>query len=123
MFRSRCRYENLGEKPSGYFLNLEKRNFTNKVITKIIEENGQECLSTDKILNSQKTYFKNLYSENIIIDDTPIESKIGENSTRLADNEAELLEGDIKYSELAEALKNMKNLKTPGNDGFTAECF
>ena len=123
MLRSRCRYEDLGEKPSGYFLNLEKRNFTNKVITKIIEENGQECLSTDEILNSQKTYFKNLYSENIIIDDTPIESKIGENSSRLADNEAELLEGDIKYSELAEALKNMKNLKTPGNDGFTAEFF
>ena len=52
MLRSRCRYEDLGEKPSGYFLNLEKRNFTNKVITKIIEENGQECLSTDEILNS-----------------------------------------------------------------------
>ena len=80
-------------------------------------------MSTDEILNSQKTYFKNLYSENIIIDDTPIESRIGENSSRLADNEAELLEGDIKYSELAEALKNMKNLKTPGNDGFTAEFF
>ena len=121
MLRSRCRYEDLGEKPSGYFLKLEKRNFTNKVITKIIEENGQECLSTDKILNSQKTYLKNLYSENIIIDDTPIESKIGENSSRLADNVAELLEGDTKYSELAEALKNMKNLKTPGNDGFNAD--
>ena len=80
-------------------------------------------MSTDKILNSQKTSFKNLYSENIIIDDTPIESIIGENSSKLADNEAELLEGDIKYSELAEALKNMNNLKTPGNDGFTAEFF
>ena len=67
MLRSRCRYEDLGEKPSGYFLNLEKRNFTNKVITKILEENGQECLSTDEILNSQKTYFKNLYSENILL--------------------------------------------------------
>ena len=33
MLRSRCR-EDLGEKPSGYFLNLEKRNFTNKVILK-----------------------------------------------------------------------------------------
>ena len=38
-------------------------------------------------------------------------------------NEAESLEGNIKYSELAEALKNMKNSKTPGNDGFTAEFF
>ena len=33
------------------------------------------------------------------------------------------MEGNIKYSELAEALKNMKNSKTPGNDGFTAEFF
>ena len=58
MIRSRCRYEDLGEKPSS--LNFEKRNFTNKVITKIIEDNGQECLSTEEILISQKTYFKNL---------------------------------------------------------------
>ena len=36
-------------------------------------------------------------------------------------NEAESLEGNIKYSELAEALKNMKNSNTPGNYGFTAE--
>ena len=50
MIRSRCRYEDLGEKPSNYFLNFEKRNFTNKVITKIIEDNGQESLSTEEIL-------------------------------------------------------------------------
>ena len=58
MIRSRCRYEGLGEKPSSYFLNFEKRNFTNKVITKIIEDNGQESLSTEEILNSQKHILK-----------------------------------------------------------------
>ena len=31
MLRSMCRYEELGEKPSGYFLNLENRNFMDKV--------------------------------------------------------------------------------------------
>ena len=41
----------------------------------------------------------------------------------MSENESESLEGDIKYSELAEALKNMKNTKTPGNDGFPAEFF
>ena len=123
MIRSRCRYEDLGEKPSSYFLNFEKRNFTNKVITKIIEDNVQESLSTEEILNSQKTYFKNLYNENILIDDTPIEAQIGVNNLKMTKNEAESLEGNIKYSELVEALKNMKNSKTPGNDGFTAEFF
>lgn len=112
----------MGEKPTGYFLNLEKRNFTNKINTKITEENGQECISKEE-LHSQKTYFKNLYSETTVIDETPVESIIGENHSKLTDNEAELLEGDIKYSELTKALKNMKNSKTPGNDGFTAEFF
>ena len=58
MIRSRCRYEDLGGKPSSYFLNFEKRNFTNKVITKIIKDNGQESLSTEEILNSQKHILK-----------------------------------------------------------------
>ena len=99
----------LGKNLQVIFLNFEKRNFTNKVITKIIEDNGQESLSTEEILNSQKTYFKNLYSENILIDDTPIEAQIGVNNLKMTKNEAESLEGNIKYSELAEALKNMKN--------------
>ena len=58
MIRSRCRYEDLGEKPSNYFLNFEKRNFTNKVITNLIEDNGQESLSTEEILNSPKHMLK-----------------------------------------------------------------
>ena len=32
MLRSRSRYEDLGEKPTRYFFNLEKRNYTSKVI-------------------------------------------------------------------------------------------
>ena len=122
MLRSRCRYEDLGERPTSYFLNLEKRTFTNKVITKIIDDN-KEYTSTEEILNSQTMYFKTLYSENINIDDNPIETILGENQSKLSDQDANILEGEIKYPELAEALKNMKNSKTPGNDGFTAEFF
>ena len=122
MLRSRCRYEDLGEKPTSYFLNLEKRSFTNKVITKIIDDN-KEYTSTEEILNSQTMYFKTLYSENINIDNNPIETILGENQSKLSHQDANILEGEIKYPELAEALKNMKNSKTPGNDGFTAEFF
>ena len=68
-------------------------------------------------------YFKTLYSENINIDDNLIETILGENQSKLSDQDANILEGEIKYPELAEALKNMKNSKTPGNDGFTAEFF
>ena len=47
-----------------------------------------------------------------VTNDNPIASAIGENHIKLSENESESLEGDIKYSELAEALKNMKNSKT-----------
>ena len=33
------------------------------------------------------------------------------------------MEGEITYQELSSALKNMKNSKSPGSDGFTAEFF
>ena len=46
MLRSRSRYEELGEKPTKYFLQLENRNYTNKVINKLVDENGNEFNDT-----------------------------------------------------------------------------
>ena len=41
MLRSRSRYEDLGEKPTQYFFNLEKRNYTSKVIHKLVNTEGE----------------------------------------------------------------------------------
>lgn len=123
MIRSRSRYEDLGEKPTSYFLNLEKRNFTSKLITKLIEDDGAECTSTAEILNCQQKYYKTLYSEKVDIDTTSIGELIGENPLKLSDVEANHLEGELTYTELATALKGMKNSKSPGNDGYTTEFF
>ena len=57
------------------------------------------------------------------IDDTPIKDIIGDNENQLNDDEAQKLEGELTYEELTLALKNMKNSKSPRNDGFTAEFF
>ena len=38
MLRSKCRYMDLGEKPTNYFFSLETRNYTSKVINKLIDE-------------------------------------------------------------------------------------
>ena len=123
MLRSRVRYEDLGEKPTKYFLNLENRQFTNKVMNKIIEENGNEFTDTQDILNSQKRFYQTLYDEVNKIDDVPIENILGQNENPLSQQEAEKLEGEIEMDELTKALKNMKNDKSPGPDGFTAEFF
>ena len=109
MLRSRCRYEEFGEKPSGYFLNLENRNFMEKVITKLVGINGEEYSNSADILNLQTQYYNDLYKDNINIDDIPINDLIGENSCTLDNEESRRLEGEITYKELANALKNMKN--------------
>ena len=44
MLRSRSRYEDLGEKPSNYFFNLENRNYNNKVMNKLVNERGENFL-------------------------------------------------------------------------------
>ena len=123
MLRSRVRYEELGEKPTKYFFNLENRQFTNKVMNKIIDENGDEYTKTKDVLNCQKRFYENLYNDINIIDDTHISNVLGEIETKLSDQEAENLEGEITLTELAQALKNMKNDKSPGLDGFTAEFY
>ena len=123
MLKSRCRYEELGEKPTKYFLNLENRNYQEKVIQYLIDENGEEVYETKDILEVQKNYYKNLYKEEIEIDDTPIEAIIGTNPKQLSQKESDELEGELTYKELAEALKSMKNSKSPGNDGSTIEFF
>ena len=57
LLRSRSRYEDLGEKPSHYFFNLEKRNFTSKVIHKLVNEEDKEVTETSDVLKCQTQIF------------------------------------------------------------------
>ena len=65
ILRSKCRYEDMGEKPTKYFLSLESRNFTSKVITKLTNSDGENYTNTNDILHYQKKYYENLYSERL----------------------------------------------------------
>lgn len=50
MLRTKVTWLDSGEKPSKYFLNLENRNYTNKLIPKIIRDSGEEIFKQDEIL-------------------------------------------------------------------------
>ena len=60
ILRSHCRYEDLGEKPSSYIFKLENRNYTDKVMSSLIDENNEELTDAKDILEFQKQYYKNL---------------------------------------------------------------
>jgi exonuclease III/hemoglobin-like flavoprotein len=124
LLRSRCRYFDLGEKPTKYFFGLEKRNYINKSIAKLIDDNGVEMSKISDILNCQQQFYKNLYTqppENLLYEN--LNELIGENPRKLDENVAMELEGELTLAELKNALQKMKNNKSPGPDGFPVEFF
>ena len=105
MLRLKCRYMDLGEKPTNYLFNLENRNYTSKVIHKLIYDDI-EYTKTNEVLNCQKQFYEKLYDNVNEIDEyTPIENIIGENDTKLSEAEAQTIEGEMTYVELTKALK------------------
>ena len=71
----------------------------------------------------RKTYYQNLYAASLEIDEKPLTEITGENPNKITNDESINLEGEITYTELATTLRNMKNGKSPGNDGFAIEFF
>ena len=124
IIRSKSNWVEQGEKPTRYFLNLESRNYLNKTI-KRVDCNGNIITNQKEILAEVKNFYENLYSsrEEELIDvdlDQELESFP---IPKLDKSRSDSLESPITESELLSVLKNMKNGKSPGSDGFTAEFF
>lgn len=116
ILRSKAQWIESGEKPTQFFLNLENKNYTNKTIPKIVLENGEEIVSQEKILQTQKDFYAKLYSKN------DNEENDNDTPTNLQDlphpkldkKTSESLEGRMTLTELSQALKSMKNEKKSG---------
>lgn len=125
MIRARVNLIDNGEKPTKFFLNLEKKNYVNKTMKFLTLENGIETNNQVKIMEETRKYYENLYrnkdekldlhSFNDLIDNKMVNS--------LDDTLALKLEGLLQYQEVLQTLKSMKNGKTPGSDGFTVEFY
>jgi hypothetical protein len=63
--RSKVSWVEYGERNSAFFLNLEKRNYKQKCITKLIDEQTkEEVTKPDDILKYEELFYKSLYSRN-----------------------------------------------------------
>ena len=127
LIRSRARWVEEGEKPTKYFCNLESRNFTNKTIKRITDKDNNIIYDQFEILKLVKSFYETLYAskdaELINIDLNEIINTHDQYTSKLDECTSNTLENPILESEVLEVLKNMKNNKSPGSDGFTAEFF
>ena len=124
--RAKARWHLEGEKNSKYFCNLERRHYTEKTISKLVNSEGTEITDTKLILDEQKDFYKNLYSLQISNHNEQIDEVFfpeTKNIRTLTDEESMEMEHNITLEECYNVLKNMKNNKSPGSDGFTVEFY
>ena len=123
MIRSRNRWYEKGEKNSSYFFHLEKRNFTEKKINRLIQSDGKETCNLNKIMDELYKFYNSLYNGVPCQNSHWCHTFDKNNINVIGDSERESLEGKIHYEELVRAVKSMKNNKTPGLDGYPIEFF
>ena len=113
-----------GRKTNAIFCSLESRNFVNKTIPKVQQENGNVITTQEEILKEVQHFYSNLYA--LLNSKTDINDQDILNNLQhpvLTDIESSSLEGKITADEIFKVLRNMKNNKSPGSDGFTVEFF
>ncbi len=126
ILRSRVKWAEAGEKNTKYFLNLEKRNAVDKHICQLELDDGTLTSDPKHILEEEKAFYQNLYSEHVTETDsdfTPSSHHFFDNMKTLTEEEKELCEGPISEKECVIALKEMKNGKSPGTDGFIVDFY
>ena len=126
IIRSRAKWVEYGEKNSKYFLNLEKRNYNNKFIRKLITADEKEITNPSEILQEQFRFYADLYQtklktqskaagKNVFLDNTSI--------PELTQTDKDICDSPLTLTDLTNALKDMANDKSPGDDGFSTNFY
>ena len=127
MMRAKAKWHCEGETSSKYFLNLEKRHYSEKRVQKLINNNGEEITKLEEILEEQRQFYKDLYSSRTNIQDIEKSAdKFFPNDIehpKVSQEDKNEMEHEISRQECLIALKNMNNGKSPGSDGLTAEFY
>ncbi len=126
IFRSKAKWSEDGEKNSKFFMNLEKRNFVNKLITQL-EVDGNIITDPSEILKEEKRFYEKLYKENLDTHDPEYiystESILLNDIKKLTDEEKELCDAKVTEKEILNSLKELKNGRTPGSDGLPSDFY
>ena len=126
ILRCKIKWYEEGEKCSKYFLNLEKRNFNNKCITKLITSEGKTVTTDPEILKEEQLFYEKLYTSMKPETTGPIlEEFLGDELQIpvLTEDEKQEIDGHITEEEMFNCIKTFKNGKSPGLDGIPIEFY
>ena len=121
VLRCRANWEEFAEKPTKYFLNLEKANFNKKTILRLETEEGQIINEEKQILTEMNQFYEKLYRKRPV--------QIDDNYVRDCDypqpdeQERSNLNAPVELLELGLAVKSLKNNKAPGTNGIPIDFY
>lgn len=121
--RTRANWAQLGERPTKYFLSLQKRKTRSQTMTQMFDKNEQLTSDPKKILEITSSFFEELYcngSEVLPLDEMDWNRL---QIPKIEEESRERLEEPYSEAELLGALKKMNLGKCPGSDGLTVEFF
>ena len=122
--RARANWVENGERATKYFCNLEKQHIASKNIPFLVKDDGNHTYDQNEILVETKKYFENLFDEKSSNIDNKFETYMKDcEANKLDEKNKNAIEGLLQYSEVTEILRNMKNDKSPGIDGFTTNFY
>ena len=113
IMRSRIKWMEHGEKPSKYFLNLEKKNRLNRNFHQLVDSSGHIIHGQEEIKKEIFSFYSNLYKSNkspnvdldmlLNFDDVP----------KLTQDMIEMLEGPLTEQEIYDVLKKYEKQQVP----------
>lgn len=124
IFKAKANWIQLGERPSSYFLGLEKSQSKGRPIISLMDENGRLLANKADILAYEKRYFSNIYTEDPLqlqpMEDLPI---MIEDLPQVTEDHRRIINLPFSHQDFHIALKNLNKNKSPGSDGITPEFY
>jgi hypothetical protein len=121
LIRSKAEWVEGAERCSKYFANLEKKNGEAKTINSLTTESGIDIHGTKNILSYIKSFYEHIYTKDEFINDN--DYFFPNNHSTLSNEEKQSCDGKLNEKECIDALKEMKNGKSPGSDGISVEFY
>ena len=103
ILRSGAKWIEDGEKPTKYFCNLEKRNYVNKTVSMLINDNGNEITEQQQILNEIRRFYQDLYrSKDHLLEDADLNEIFADfEIPKSTEEDKRRLDADIKKSKFS----------------------
>ena len=120
LLRSKAQLIENNEKNTAYFLNIEKRNYKEKYIKKIITDENQTILDPGKILNEEKRFYEQLYTSEKKTNEKHFEQFFTENIPKLNDQDKDDCDQPITLAEFSNAPFCPKKWKIARNRWLSA---